>query len=134
MARLSNTFFFSSFTSSSVLYGLLAVSIIMVVFVGLDYVAHSFSEEYAVPSWYFTHKIIYGSLMMVAALVMTRHVAPFWRSVINASIGAFLQIRYAIMGFSTDFVVLFAFVHAAAIVVPTWIVLMVAKKHDIQLF
>ncbi len=128
------TSFFSSLTFFSVAYGFLAVVIIMTVFVGLDYIAHSLSDEYAVPTWYFTHKIIYGGLLMVAALVVTRHVAPLWRSSINAIVGALLQIRYAFMGFPTEFVVLFAFVHAVAIFVPTWIVLIAAKKRGVQLF
>ena len=41
---------------------IIAIFAIIVLFTAVDYFVHSLSSEYAVPSYYFRNKIIYGAV------------------------------------------------------------------------
>jgi hypothetical protein len=81
---------------------------------GLDWIVHQMSPAFAVPDWYFPHKILYGTLIGFAAvLVVGRYTKryrwqAFWMALIVAVL---LQIRYLLLGYPPSFVYFFLGVH-----------------------
>lgn len=88
---------------------------------GLDWIAHQTSPAYDVPSWYFSHKIIYGIILGFMVLQVAGHYTrderwrAFWVALI---VGVILQFRYFLLGYDWHFLVLFMGVHFVAFVIP----------------
>ena len=91
---------------------LLFVFVIISIFSLVDYFAHSLSEKYSVPSWYFRNKIIFGTMIGFIAYLWVRKKGLFTRSfVFSLLISVLLQTRYFLEGYPLDFVILFLFIH-----------------------
>lgn len=91
---------------------LVIVLFIILTFTFIDYLTHQFSEEYAVPSRYFTNKIIYGTLIGFISLFFLQKFNYFAKGVLfSAIIAILLQIRYFIEGYSLKFVLEFLLFH-----------------------
>jgi|SRR3989344_2915854 len=110
---------------------LLILSIIIILIAsGIDFLTHSLSEEYSVPSRYFPNKILYGGIFIFLSLLIFRKQKPSDRAIIASIITTLLlQVKYAIEGYPKDFVILFLFVHFTAILLPAWIILNLFNKY-----
>jgi len=85
---------------------------IILVFAFFDYIIHSLSAEYAVPSWYFTNKIIYGTIIGFVTYLFIKKKEILPKSIIlSAVVSILLQIRYYTLGYSLQFVFLFLAIH-----------------------
>jgi hypothetical protein len=90
----------------------LTALVIILVFAFLDYLAHSTSDEYAVPPRYFPNKIIYGTLIGFVTLLITRKLKTTAKSFIfSTTVAILLQTRYYLEGYPKDFVFLFLAIH-----------------------
>lgn len=97
-----------------VLYAILAIVIIILLFTLFDAFIHQLGEEYAVPDYYFTNKIIYGTIWALIFYFLFRKWATklYIKSfVFSALISIILQARYAYEGYSWEFVIEFLFFH-----------------------
>lgn len=94
---------------------------IILIFTAADYLIHSLSEEYAVPSFYFRNKIIYGVLIGLVAYLVVRNKPLIFKSLIfSASIAVLLQARYFIEGYPLGFVLEFLVIHFLMLVVISY--------------
>lgn len=108
------------YVSSKLPYIILAIIFVMAVFYTLDYFSHALSEEYAVPSYYFKNKIIYGLLFMFVTYFFVRKSSPIKKSIWISTITAILlQANYFFQGYPLDFVILFLFLHWIMIFLPS---------------
>lgn len=104
--------FWQGLTPRNLALLLLLVLVVISLFALLDYLAHSLSEEYAVPPYYFRNKVIFGTLIGFAACLLTRNRGLFTRSLaFSSSVSVLLQVRYFLEGYPPDFVVTFLFIH-----------------------
>lgn len=94
------------------IYIFIVVLAIILVFTFFDYLIHSLSESWSVPSYYFRNKIIFGTLIGFIAYLFLKEKSVFSKALVfSAIISLLLQIRYALAGFSLNFVVDFLFIH-----------------------
>ena len=68
----------------------LIIFITILVFTAIDYYVHTLSPEYAVPGYYFTNKIIFGTIIAFVAYYFVRKNGP--SSAENSSRGNFRDI------------------------------------------
>ncbi len=96
----------------SLIFVFLSVFVVILIFTFIDYFAHSLSEEYSVPFWYFRNKVIFGTIIGFIAYLLVRNKGLFARALaFSSSVSILLQARYFLEGYALDFVVLFLFVH-----------------------
>lgn len=108
---------------------LLSVFIINSIFTFVDYFAHSLSEKYSVPSWYFRNKIIFGTIIGFVAYLLVSKKGLFTRSfVFSLSISVLLQTRYFLEGYPLDFVILFLFTHFIILLPVSLIIFKLAEN------
>jgi hypothetical protein len=110
---------------------LLIVAGIISLFTFFDFIIHSLSNEYAVPSYYFRNKIIFGTLWAFFIYLILRKwkIALSLKSfVFSALIAGILQARYYYEGYPLDFVIEFLFFHFFILWVVSYIVFRVLKK------
>ena len=97
---------------------------IILIFTLIDFFIHKLSNEYSVPSYYFSNKIIFGTLIGFGAYLVFRKLSLFYKTLtFSATISILLQIRYYLEGYPKDFVFLFLGIHFAillAISMPTF--------------
>ena len=90
----------------------LTVLLIILIFAAIDYLIHSLSKEYSVPSDYFRNKIIFGTIIGFITYRLIRNQKPLYISIIfSCAVSILLQIRYFLEGYSLDFVLLFLLIH-----------------------
>ena len=111
----------------------LVVLAIILVFTFFDYLTHLLSKEYAVPSYYFRNKIIFGTLIGLIAYYFTRDLV-FWKKslIFSASVSALLQIRYTIEGYPLDFVILFLFIHFTILLAVSMIAFKLTERFKLH--
>ena len=110
---------------------LVSVLFIILVFALIDYFFHLLSEEYSVPSYYFTNKIIYGTLWGLGAYYFIRKLSPIKKSVIfSLIVSVFLQVKYFLEGYPLDFVILFLGIHFVILLITSWIVFSFVRKYQ----
>ena len=105
---------------SIVQQAILILSVICIGTVG-DWFAHDASPLFAVPEYYFPHKILYGSLIALLALWAYRHFVPSDRWLafcVTLTTAILIQVRYFLQGYDLTFVLLFAGVHFIVWFVP----------------
>src|SRR3989344_8120212 len=96
------------------IYSFILILFIILVFTGIDYLVHSATEEYSVPSYYFRNKVIFGTVIGFIAYLFVKNKKLFTKSLIfSLAISILLQIRYFIEGYPRDFVFIFLFIHFA---------------------
>ncbi len=89
----------------------------------IDYFVHSSSERFAVPSWYYRNKVIFGTVWgAVAVLVSLKFIQNYrWRALFVALVVAVvLQIKYFLEGYDLFFVFLFMGLHFLMFLWPAW--------------
>ena len=102
---------------------------VVLIFAGLDYLIHGLSSEYAVPSRYFTNKIIFGTVIGYAAGLLFRNKKLFTRSLlVSLSISVLLQVRYFIEGYPKDFVFLFLGIHFILLLPISFVIFKLSEK------
>ena len=119
----------SRYNYSKIPYIVLTIIFIMAVFYILDLYAHSLSESYAVPSYYFKNKIIYGLLFLFASYYFAREKSPIIKALSVSTVTAILlQVNYFLEGYPIDFVFLFLVLHWIMIFIPSIIAFNLLKK------
>lgn len=104
--------FWQGLTPRNLALLLLLVVAIISLFALVDYFAHSLSEEYAVPPYYFRNKVIFGTLIGFGACLLARGRGLLTRSLaFSSSVSILLQVRYFLEGYPPDFVVTFLLIH-----------------------
>lgn len=98
----------------------------------LDYLVHEASPAFAVPDFYFRHKIIYATLWLFVGLGLFWRVrAPFTKAVlVTAFFAVVLQTRYFLLGYPLWFVLFFMAVHFVVFLAPVYWVF----RNDPRLF
>jgi len=70
------------------------VFVIIILFSFVDYLAHSANIKWAVPDYYFPHKIIYGTVIGFITYLFIKKQKPLIKSLIfSAAISILLQIK-----------------------------------------
>jgi len=88
------------------------VLVVILLFSFIDYLAHSINIRWAVPDYYFPHKIIYGTVIgFIAYLFIKKQKALIKSLIFSAAISILLQINYYFQGYPKEFVFLFLGIH-----------------------
>jgi len=107
----------------------LIIFITILVFTAIDYYVHTLSPEYAVPGYYFTNKIIFGTIIAFVAYYFVRK-KVFWQKglIISAVTSILLQVRYFLEGYSRDFVFEFLLFHFLMLLPVSMILFYIFRK------
>ena len=101
----------------------LIIFLIILIFTFMDYLIHSISKEYAVPSYYFKNKIIFGMGIGFISYLFLKRLSCFAKSLFfSLIISILLQIRYFLEGYSIKFVLEFLVIHFLILFVVSLIV------------
>jgi uncharacterized membrane protein required for colicin V production len=101
---------------------------IMLVFTFLDYLAHSLSTAYAVPSSYFGSEVIYGTIFGFFVYCLVKNKKTFQKSLIfSAIISLGIQIIYLLLGYSLSFILTFLIINFVTIFVVSYLGFKIAK-------
>ena len=107
----------------------LAVLAIVLIFYVFDFLAHSSSPNFGVPSYYFKNKIIYGTLWGLIIYYFIRKLRPINKALIfSAFVSTILQIRYYLEGYQKLFVFEFLFIHFIILLPASWIIFWLLRK------
>lgn len=103
----------SKFNAEKLIASVIYAFFIILLFTFIDFIVHSLSAEYAVPSWYYTNKIIYGTILATIILYFAKNYKDAAvKAVLVATVTSILlQIRYYLLGYSIDFVISFLIIH-----------------------
>lgn len=113
--------FFKALTWKKLISMFIIALAIMLIGTAIDFAMHTLSPEYAVPSFYFPDKIIFGTIFFFLGLILFRKLHPTNKAITISLITVLLlQIRYAITGYPIDFVIIFLFIHFGAFLMPAW--------------
>ena len=116
------------FDIKHLLIGFFLILLIIIIFAFFDYLIHNLSEEYAVPSYYYRNKVIYGTLWGFVVYLFVRKKKTFPKSlIISLVVSILLQIRYFLEGYSKSFVLEFLFIHLGILLLVSWLVFKFAK-------
>ena len=108
------------FDVKEILLIILAVVVVILIFAFFDYLMHQLSDKYAVPSYYFRHKIIYGTIIGAIAYYFLRNKRLLTKSLMfSAIVSILLQINYYLQGYALSFVILFLFIHFVILVLTS---------------
>lgn len=106
------------------LWMLILSLVIIIIATALDFYVHTLEDEYAVPSYYFTNKIIYGGLFTFITLIVFRKLSGANKSfLVGIIVSLLLEVKYATQEYTLSFLIIFICVHFAAISIPAWILL-----------
>ncbi len=110
---------------------ILIVSIIIAFFALIDLIVHSLSEEYAVPSYYYRNKIIFGTFFGFIIYLFGKRLKPLTRALIfSALLAIILQVRYFLEGYSLEFVLEFLVYHFLMLLVVSFISFKLFENDD----
>ncbi|MBI5400850.1 MAG: hypothetical protein HZB12_01920 [Candidatus Yonathbacteria bacterium] len=105
---------------------LLFVSLTVLIGTGLDFLAHQIRVDYAVPSYYFPDKIIFGIIWgIVIYWFVSRKIKNRLGAALSfgAFLSALLQVRYFLEGYPVSFVLIFLGVHFVVFALPAYFLL-----------
>jgi len=103
--------------------------IIILILTIIDYFIHSLSPDYAVPSYYFRNKVIFGTIIGFIVLIFAQKLSTSKKSVIfSAVVSLLLQVRYFLEGYPIKFVLEFLFIHFLILLPVSWIVFKLISK------
>ncbi len=98
-------------------------SIIISILTIIDYFIHSLSPDYAVPSYYFRNKVIFGAIIGFIVLIFAQKLSINKKSaVFSAVVSLLLQVRYFLEGYPKKFVLEFLFIHFLILLPVSWII------------
>ena len=121
--------FKKEFSIKSLISIFFLVLIIILIFSFVDYLFHSTSSRWAVPDYYFNHKIIYGTIIGFITYFFIRKQKPIIKSLIlSATISILLQINYYLQGYPKDFVFIFLGIHFIILFVVSLIAFKLIKN------
>jgi len=104
--------------------------IIILIFTALDYFTHGLSPEYSVPGYYFSNKIIFGTLIGFLALIFLNKINWGKRALLTSLIvSVLLQTRYYLEGYPKKFVFEFMLFHFLMLVVSSFIVFWILYRN-----
>lgn len=107
----------------------LIILIIISILTFIDYIVHLLNEEYAVPFYYFTNKIIYGTIFGFITYLFIRKLNLLTKALIlSAVVSTLLQIRYFLQGYPLYFVILFLIIHFIILAPTAFIIFKLTKK------
>ena len=107
----------------------LVVFAVILAFAFIDFLIHSLSEEYAVPSYYFRNKIIFGTIIGLITYYIIRKTPLLAKALLfSAIVSVLLQIRYFLEGYPIKFVVEFLFIHFAILLPLSLLVFYLFRK------
>ncbi len=108
---------------------LFIIFITILVFTAIDYYVHTLSEEYSVPGYYFTNKIIFGTIIAFITYYFIRK-KIFWQKSLIISIvtSVLLQVRYYLEGYPKDFVFEFLLFHFLMLLAASMIVFYIFRR------
>ena len=107
------------------------VLIVILIGTAIDWFAHGLSERFAVPEYYFPHKILYGTIIGSIALWVFRHWIRSDRLLafaVTAAVAVLIQVNYYLQGYSLTFVFLFMAIHFVARFVPAFFLFPALRK------
>lgn len=108
------------------------VIVIILFFTFVDYIVHNLSEEYAVPSYYFRNKIIYGTLIGFFSYFFIKNKTVLNKSILfSLIISILLQIRYFFEGYPKEFVFEFLIFHFLMIFPLSFIAFKIVKNYKL---
>ena len=97
--------------------------IIILILTIIDYFIHSLSPDYAVPSYYFRNKVIFGAIIGFIVLIFAQKLSISKKSaVFSAVVSLLLQVRYFLEGYPKKFVLEFLFIHFLILLPVSWII------------
>ena len=95
---------------------------IIAIFDFVDFLIHGLSPSFAVPSYYFRNKAIYGTLIAFITYLFVQKKPAFTKALIVSGVTCvLLQLRYFIAGYPLDFVIEFLFIHFAILLIVSWL-------------
>ena len=107
---------------------IIGILAIILIFTFIDYMVHSLSADYAVPSYYFRNKIIFGTLISLIAYYFIRNKKPATKALIfSITVAVLLQIRYAIEGYALSFVLEFLVFHFLILLSVSYLIFRLMK-------
>lgn len=119
-----------SFNYQQIILALIAVIIIIAIFGFFDFLAHSTSEKYNVPDYYFRNKIIYGTLIGFITWFFIKNKPIIEKALIfSAVVSILLQIRYYLEGYALSFVILFLFIHFIILTIVSSMIFWLLRKN-----
>ena len=122
----------SKFNLKNIFSIFIAVLLIILVFAFIDYLIHSLSAEYSVPSYYFRNKIIFGTLIGFFSLLVLRKLKFLPKALaFSAIVSILLQIRYFYEGYPLNFVLEFLVIHFIILFPVSLLVFYLGKKFSI---
>lgn len=111
---------------------LIFVFAIVSVFTALDVLTHSLSDSFAVPEYYFPHKILFSTAMGFFLYLFTTGMKPFSRALVFSGIIAILlQINYFRLGYPNWFVFGFLVSHFVDLVIPAYVGFRLSEKYKL---
>ena len=97
--------------------------IIISIFTIIDYFIHSLSPDYAVPSYYFRNKVIFGAIIGFIVLIFAQKISISKKSLIfSVVVSLLLQARYFLKGYPKKFVLEFLFIHFLILLPVSWVI------------
>lgn len=109
---------------------LFIVIAIILFFTFIDYIVHNLNEEYAVPSYYFRNKIIYGTIIGFFSYFLIRKKTILNKSIFfSLIISILLQVKYFLEGYPKEFVFEFLIFHFLMLLPLSFITFKVIKKY-----
>lgn len=101
---------------------------VMLVFAFLDYLAHSLSAAYTIPSSYFGSEIIYGTIAGFFVYLLVKNMKIFKKSLAFSAIMALcIQLVYLSIGYSLNFVLTFFVINFVTLFVVSYLGFKIAK-------
>jgi hypothetical protein len=117
--------FFGSKKMSLILIFILEV---MLVFTFLDYLAHSLSLAYKVPSSYFGDEVIYGTIAGFFAYLLVKKEKILKKSLIFSAIMAVcIQLVYLSIGYSWNFILTFLIINFVTMFIVSYLGFKIAR-------
>jgi len=106
----------------NLLHIFIVILAVILVFAFIDYIFHQLNEEYAVPSYYFRNKIIFGTLIGCIVYYFARNLTTFKKALaFSAIVSVLLQVRYYYEGYPKDFVFEFLGIHFGILIIVSWL-------------
>lgn len=115
----------------SILRQVLLLFVVICIGTAGDWLVHGLSPRFAVPEYYFPHKIFYGAIIGMIALWVERRFVPsdrwlaFW---VALTVAILIQVQYFLQGYNLTFVLLFAGVHFVVWFIPALILFPLFRK------
>lgn len=111
----------------------IAIFAAVLVFTFFDWLTHSASPYLSVPSWYFSNKIIFGTVIAyITSLIFAKRTLLSQAALITFITVTLLQIRYYLIGYAWWFHAIVYPEHLFFLFIATYLALRMLKKFTQQ--